>query len=228
MQTVLLTEIPLVVDLPSLLDRLHLKERSRHAERLARMAEEASALARPKALYRPCLVRERRPDGIILEGVRFRSRVLAVNVAKAYRLFPFVATCGLEIETWSAGLETILERFWAETLKERALAAALGAMLTHLGTHHRPGRLSMMNPGSLPDWPLSEQRPLFDLLGDPAASIGVELLDSGFMRPSMSTSGIWFPTDEPFENCMLCPMKDCPGRRAPYDEELCRRKYGAR
>jgi len=44
-----------------------------------------------------------------------------------------------------------------------------------------------MNPGSLEDWPLTEQRVLFALLGDPQAAIGVRLTDSLLMcRPRRS------------------------------------------
>ena len=83
-----------------------------------------------------------------------------------------------------------------------------------------------MNPGSLPDWPLHEQRPLFTLLGDPASAIGVELLDSYLMKPVKSTSGLLFPAEDGFYNCQLCPMEDCPGRRVPYDSGLRDRMYG--
>ena len=81
-----------------------------------------------------------------------------------------------------------------------------------------------MNPGSLPDWPISQQRPLFDLVGK-AAEIGVHLTDSYLMRPLKSVSGILFATDVTYENCQLCPVERCPNRRAPYDPTLFDRKY---
>jgi hypothetical protein len=83
-----------------------------------------------------------------------------------------------------------------------------------------------MNPGSLPDWPLQEQRQLFALLGDTRAAIGVELTDSCLMLPIKSLSGLRFPTGENFENCQLCPRERCPGRRTAYEPGLYERKYG--
>ena len=50
--------------------------------------------------------------------------------------------------------------------------------------------------------------------------IGVRLTDSFLMVPMKSISGILFPTEVRFESCQLCPRKDCPGRRAPYDQAL--------
>jgi len=37
--------------------------------------------------------------------------------------------------------------------------------------------------------------------------------------PLKSGSGIWFPSESHYENCMLCPRTDCPNRRAPYDAD---------
>ncbi len=83
-----------------------------------------------------------------------------------------------------------------------------------------------MNPGSLPDWPLPQQLPLFQLLGDVEGLIGVHLKESFLMVPTKTVSGIFFPTETRFESCQLCPREDCPGRRAPYDAALFQSRYG--
>ena len=82
-----------------------------------------------------------------------------------------------------------------------------------------------MTPGSLEDWPISEQRPLFEILGDIQDAIGVQLKDSLMMSPVQSVSGIIFPTEATFESCQLCPRENCPGRRAAYDKNLYEKKY---
>ena len=79
-----------------------------------------------------------------------------------------------------------------------------------------------MNPGSLPDWPITEQAKLFSLLGDVKALIGVTLTESMLMLPTKSVSGVYFETERNFENCELCARENCPGRRKPFDEA----KYG--
>jgi hypothetical protein len=83
-----------------------------------------------------------------------------------------------------------------------------------------------MNPGSLHDWPLKEQRVLFDMLGDPKATIGVELLHTYLMRPAKTVSGLLFTTQDSYVNCRLCPREVCPNRRAGYDPALYATKYG--
>jgi hypothetical protein len=225
MDPTILDDIPWYVDFPQLMQQLGIREEDSLAEKALSMAAEAEAKGKPKALYKAGLIESRGEDHVVIEGLTFKSRVLAVNLAKVHRAFPFVATCGAELEEWSRSFPSVLERFWADAINGMALGASILAMLEHIQDQHHPGDLSMMNPGSIDSWSLSEQRALFALLGDPEESIGVELMESCFMRPSMSTSGIWFPTEDHYENCMLCPMERCPGRRAPYDEDLYERKY---
>jgi hypothetical protein len=76
-----------------------------------------------------------------------------------------------------------------------------------------------MSPGSLKDWDLNGQRPLFSVLGDVKGSVGVYLTESLLMIPAKSLSGIFFPTEIPFYSCQLCPRENCPSRRAKYNEK---------
>jgi hypothetical protein len=119
----------------------------------------------------------------------------------------------------------MLERFWADAIMEEALRAAFDALKDHLARQYDLGHTAFMNPGSLEDWPIEQQAPLFSLLGDPHAQVGVQLTDSYIMTPVKSVSGLHFPTEASFENCQLCPRDPCPGRRAPYDPDLYHTRY---
>jgi hypothetical protein len=225
MNSCFLSEIPFLLDAEQVLDKLHIKKGDRYKRTVQRMAGEASRLGNPRAAYRACRIVSRGEDHVVLEGVTFHSRVLAVNLEKVHRAFPFVATCGRELERWSGPFSEGIEPFCAAEIKQMALGAAIMALVSHIEANHHPGPMSMMNPGSLEDWPIREQVALFEVLESPQDRMGVELMESGLMKPSMTASGIWFPSQEHFENCMLCPMKDCPGRRAPYERDLFDNKY---
>jgi hypothetical protein len=160
--------------------------------------------------------------------VTMTSRVLRVNLDEAYRVFPFAATCGVELDEWASSLGDLLRAFWSEAIREDALRAASRAVHRHIVDSHGLGKTSTMSPGSLGDWPLREQRALFKVLGDTEAAIGVRLTESCLMLPTKSVSGIRFPTEHRFESCQLCPRGVCPGRRAPYDSELYGRRYQLR
>ena len=77
-----------------------------------------------------------------------------------------------------------------------------------------------MNPGSTPGWRLEDQRVLFTILRDVREQIGVQLLDSFFMVPTHSASGILFESEKGYLNCQLCPLENCPNRRAAYDQMM--------
>jgi len=221
-----LADIPFSLFLPALLKRTHTPEGSSNAVELARIAAEGAAVARPKALYQVAYITNRGENFVEIEGRRFDSRVLRVNLDQAFRVFPYLATCGMELQTWAEGFEDMVERFWAESLKELALGAAVQALNAHIDRLYQPGEVANMNPGSLEDWPLQQQIALFDLIGD-CNQIGVRLTDSLLMIPTKTVSGIRFPTTGKFESCQLCPRENCPGRRAPYDSALFESHYRA-
>jgi hypothetical protein len=225
MQETILNNITFEPDLGLLMENLRLKEGSSYVDDLKSLVSQAQAVARPKALYRVAPIEDKGDSTVVIDGVTFTSRVLRVNLEQANRVFLFVATGGVEVETWMQSVEDMLYQYWAGAIAEMALRSAIVALHEHLLERYRPGHISVMHPGSLGDWPIKQQRPLFDLLGDTKAAIGVELLESLLMYPTKSASGIYFPTEESFESCQLCPMENCPNRKAPYDETLYERKY---
>lgn len=222
-----LDDIPFALDLNTLLQTLHIQPASDDAECLTRMIESAEAIARPKALCHLCAVEHASMDQVALEGVTLTSRILRVNLNSTHRAFVFVATCGAELEEWAASIDGLLERFWADTIQEFALKTAIDALQAHIQARYQPGHLSMMNPGSLGDWPLSEQNALFSILGEKVAAIGVRLRSTLLMQPVKSVSGLLFSSGDTFESCQLCPVERCPNRRAAHDPALYDRKYRA-
>ena len=225
MSPVVLDNIPFRPELDGLLRRLHVSEGAGDAARVAELAAQAEAVGRPKALCKVAYVESKDDDSVVIGGIRFTSRVLRVNLDAVHRVFAFVATCGMELETWSQSIADPLEQYWADAIRAAALGEAHGALDAHIAERYRPGDTSTMNPGSLSDWPIEQQRPLFELLGRGPDLIGVHLTDSYLMIPRKSVSGVRFPTETRFESCQLCPRENCPGRRAPYDKDLYRRKY---
>jgi hypothetical protein len=226
MPVTLLDQVRFAADMPSLVTKLRIKDGSKHLDSFQALAAEAVEIGRPRAMYREAYVESKEDGAVVVDGVRFQSRVMRVNLEQAYRVFPYVATCGVELAAWYRAQDDLLQQFWAETIAEVALRQALTALRAHLKEQYRPKNLSAMAPGSLEDWPLQEQKPLFALLGDPEGAVGVRLTESMLMVPTKSVSGIFFPSEASFESCQLCPRAKCPGRRAPYDEGLRTDKYG--
>ena len=226
MTNYILEHIPFQINLEELTQTVRLKPGSPMLEDLAQMALEAQALANPKVIYRVALAEVDGDRTVHIDQGEFSSRVLRVNLEKAHRVFPFVATCGREMKVWADTHTDMLQRFWADAIMEQALFAAIQELDRRLEERYQPGPLSSMNPGSLEDWPITQQRALFDLFGDTRAHIGVELTESMLMIPAKSVSGVLFPSQEGFvASCQLCPREVCPNRRAPYDPALFDSKY---
>lgn len=226
MDRIVLDDLPFDVDEKGLSEVLGIQPDSDHASEFSKIMEEARSLAKPKAAFAVATANMAGEDTVEIGGVYFTSRVLRVNLDKAGIVFPFVATCGTEIDGWSRNIKDMLHRFWADTI----MLMALGCALNHLGAYLKErlgesAKLSSMNPGSLEDWPLQQQANLFLLLGNCAPAIGAELTESLFMHPLKSVSGIQFVSEEGFINCSLCPRQECPLRRAVYNESLYAAKY---
>ena len=220
-ETGVLSDIRFQPALESLAKRLRIRPGSRVLSELEGVFTAGVAAARPKAAYRVAYVEAREGDSLLIDGQRFTSRVLRVNLHAAHRVFFYLATCGEEMEAWSqAQSDDLVRQYWADALKEMALRTAMRALQNHLNRQFELPKTSAMSPGSLEDWPISEQRPLFDLMDGLDRTIGVRLTESMLMLPVKSISGVRFVTENRFESCQLCPRPDCPGRRAPYDSNL--------
>jgi hypothetical protein len=224
-ETIVLDPLPFALDRAAFFQILRVRPESAAAGECERLIDEAQAIGRPKAIYRLAFIDEHGPDYVVAGGVRFTSRILAVNLASAQRVFAYICTAGRELEAWAEGQTDMLARFWADRLNQAALQAAFAGFEARLRDEYRLAQTGRMNPGSLTDWPLGQQPRLFGLLGDVRAAIGVALTDSLLMRPLKSVSGLIFPTEESFASCQLCPRAVCPNRRAPYDPKLFERRF---
>jgi hypothetical protein len=236
MNTILLDTIPYTPSLPDLMKKLHIKPDSPNASELQAMVHQAQTIARPKAVFKAAFIEVNQSDRVIIDGVGFTSRVLSTNLEHLHRVFPYIATCGLELDGWAHSSSDMLYRFWADAIAESALRQAMKFLEAHLtgfflsstsdlAAEGKTPRFARMNPGSLEEWPISEQKPLFSLLGEGPEQVGVRLTESFLMHPVKSVSGIFFSTQEEYANCMLCPREVCPNRQAPYQPGLLEQKY---
>jgi hypothetical protein len=178
---------------------------------------EVRRVGRPKALYRVSYVEERSENWVSIDGVRFESGILHRNLQKVERVFPYVVTAGRELDSIPVESGDMMGTFCLDALKELVLEEALSHLERHIQKNFAPGVLAHMNPGSLRDWPLSQQPILFSLFGDVHDLVGVRLRESHLMDPIKSVSGIYFPTEIDFKSCRLCTRHPCSNRRAPYD-----------
>jgi hypothetical protein len=226
----ILDNIPVELDLEAVLRRLRLCNRNESIiKNVAEVLETARPVARPKAVYEVCYVEEKKADSVVVVGgITFTSRVLRANLDKVERVFPYVITCGRELESIEIPEGDFVKGYYMDQIKETALHLARAFLEEHLKKTFALGQVSRIAPGAgaAEDWPIVQQEGLFALFGGREKveeAIGVRLTDSFLMVPIKSVSGFFFPTEVKFESCQICPREHCFGRRAPYDKAMAER-----
>ncbi|MFZ2054642.1 MAG: vitamin B12 dependent-methionine synthase activation domain-containing protein [Candidatus Aminicenantales bacterium] len=183
---------------------------------------EVAGIARPlihlRAVCEISYIGVKDRETVKIGRVVFRSRVLRHNLDRAQKVFPFIITVGPELEKTAASVGDLLRQYYLEELANIVLEQGAGWLAEKLSRRWGFPGLSSMSPGSLEDWPITEQPKLFSLFGDTEKSVGVRLTDSLLMVPRKSISGIFFPSEEGFVSCRLCSRENCPSRKVDYDE----------
>ena len=218
-----LTNIPFDLEPERVLRYMRLRNKNKNIEEMVQeLIEIARPIAKPKAIYEVSYIDDRQGDTVTIDGVKFTGNVLRINLDPVERVFPYVATCGTELEEITIPSSDFMKTFCLDALKTVVVRTAVSHLSKHLTSYYALGEMSHMNPGSLDSWPITQQRQLFSIFGNVEEIIGVRLTESCVMVPTKSVSGVYFPTETRFESCQLCPRENCFGRRAEYDPELAR------
>ena len=215
----ILENISVNLSLETVRRRLHMKPDS-DMNQVRTLVDTVQQLIEPRAIYKVCYIEARSEDSVLIGGIRLSSQVLRKNLDRVERIFPYAITLGSKLGEKQNACSDILENYYLDCIGNLALTSVQKQLKKHLQSKFALEKMSSMSPGSLPDWPIEEQGPLFKLLGDVEASIGVRLTRSLLMIPAKSISGFYFPTEVSFYSCQLCPRKRCESRKAKYDETL--------
>jgi hypothetical protein len=212
-----LESIPVKLNAREVRKRLRMNK-DRHWQHVQELVEKAEPLITARAVYKAGYIDAKHDDAVTVDGVQLRSRVLRKNLDKVERVFPYVLTIGAKLEESARAQQDMLDRYYLDTIGNVALVEVRTYLEDLLRSRYGLGGASYMSPGSLEDWPIEEQAPLFGILGDVDRAIGVKLSDSLLMVPNKSLSGMYFPTEVRFVNCQLCPRENCPSRKAKYSK----------
>ncbi|MCJ7660831.1 MAG: hypothetical protein MUO67_16900 [Anaerolineales bacterium] len=215
-------DIPFELNIEALQKELKLKPGTEDSKSFDELAGLAQEISKPKFLYKSSFIDEKNTESITLEGVTFTSPAMRLNLDSIGRVFPYIATCGTEVEEIGSASDDILRNYWLNAIKLNLLEISIDVLMAQIDSRYKFSKLSSMNPGSgdATVWPIEQQVELFSIFGDVEAQIGVRLNSSFMMVPEMSVSGIFFPTETSFQNCQLCQREICDHRRAAFDQQL--------
>jgi hypothetical protein len=214
-------DIPLNLDVPSVIRRLNFHGDSRRVDEIsAELEARVRDITRPRAVYTESHPVRIGRDFVDIDGIRFKSRILNKALANVATVYPFIATIGKELDELKAPPREMLQSFSLDAIKTEVLIAAVDYLTEYLKEKFNLSEAALINPGELKDWPLAQQIPLFQLFGGREKNIGASVSRGGAMRPLKSRSGLLFPDDTGFISCRLCTQEKCPGRRAAYNAAL--------
>ena len=217
-----LDNISFELDSKSLAKTLHLALGTDDEKDFNVLLDEARQIAKPKALYRECFIKDKGENTVTIDNVSFVSRMLRVNLDKVERVFACVATCGNELDKINIPPDDFLKLFWLDNIKAVLLEFSIEHLNEYLNHKYMLGKTASMSPGSgdATVWPIKQQKELFSLFGDVEHFIGVRLTDTCLMIPNKSVSGVCFQTEINFHSCQICHREKCVGRKTPFDPEL--------
>jgi hypothetical protein len=209
--------IPVILDGGEIAQRLRFDPSRAGFESLDDLVHRARGLIRPRGAWEAAFVGARGERTVEVGPVVFESPLLGKNLERANKVFPYIITVGPELERAAAAMDDLLQQYYLEEMANLALEQAAAWLSGYLEVRTGVVGLANLSPGSLVDWPITEQPKLFSLFGDTEGLIGVRLTDSLLMVPRKSISGVLFPSEEGFVACRLCDRENCQGRKAPYD-----------
>jgi hypothetical protein len=220
----IIDDIPVRLPLGEIRRQLHL-DKDKRWEEVQTLIEAAKPHIAPKATYKVSYISQKLEQAVDIDGTRFTSRVLRKNLEEVERVFPYVITIGDKLKEKGSESKDLIKEYYFDVIGNIALSATRKFLEKQLQSRYGLDGMSFMSPGSLSDWPIEEQKPLFSLFGEEATPVGVKLTQHLLMLPAKSISGIYFPTEVSFFSCQLCPRDKCPGRKAAYDNKLAK-EYG--
>jgi len=220
MTTVL--NIPFQLDLDRLMEKQKIRPGRGAAHEFTELVESVQAVACPKVLFTTAYVQERGENTVTINGQTFVSSAMRANLAEVERVFPYICTCGTEVDAIPLEPGDFVRKAWLYYLKLELLSFCHPVLMRVLKEQYQVEKLASMNPGSgdASLWPIQQQTGLFALFGDVQSLVGVRLTESYLMVPEASVSGILFETAHDYQNCQLCQRENCPNRRALFDPVL--------
>lgn len=203
------------ITIGDMLAALRLKEGCPAVLELGSLLEHARKVSYPTAVYKPVSVTD---DGSHIYLAEYLAGdFLSERLRKSPIAIPHIASCGRELEDFSKSLTDYFLQYAAEVYKLLCLNEIRMSLYRTVSQYFdEESGLSALHPGTVKDYPLSELRVIFDILGSGAQEAGVVLAPSLMMYPDKTVSGIFYQSEKKCTSCELCPHIRCENRKTSH------------
>ncbi|MDI3536043.1 MAG: hypothetical protein PWP30_525 [Eubacteriaceae bacterium] len=202
-------ELPVDVDLDGLLKRMRLKADSPAADEYRNAIDWLKDRMIPRAIVKSCSVQAFAKHMLILDGIRYQSKMLHYLLKDHQQVFLYLLTIG----DTPADLHHT-EHYFFQSLKLPMMFGAMKHLKKRMLEETGYASLGMANPGLVPGYPIEGSRDIFDSFGSAAQKIGLTMSKHNVMVPVFSSSGIFFEDRHHYCECSVCPIDGCIGREA--------------
>ena len=121
-----LDNIPVRLELDSVVKKLRIRKMNEDFEKIIReLFGMVRPIAKPKAVFEISRVDNKQGDSLEIGGVRFTSHVLRVNLDKLEVVFPYIVTCGSELDEIEIPEHELLKCYFLDQIKEVIVRSAL-------------------------------------------------------------------------------------------------------
>jgi len=215
-------DIPFNLNSDYLSEMLHIELGTNLSKEFEELVSVVQEIGKPKALYKVSFIDNKDTDSVTIDDVTFTSLALRKNLDSVNRVFPYIATCGTEVDEIVIENDELEKKVWLYYIKLNLLQISIQYLMEQIKQCHKVSDLSTMNPGSgdASVWPIEQLKDLFSMFTDVESLTGVRLMKSLVMVPDMSVTGILFTSETSFQSCQLCHRANCAIRRAPFSKEL--------
>ncbi len=219
-ERIVLKDFPVEISEKSL--EVFVSRRHLHKVDLKAAIAAAREIAKPRAIIKWTDASVEEGNLVRVGSAAFQSVLLADKLKEQQRVLLIVVTAGDEIKE-SDRIENPLLR---DALTGAVLGAAMEYVFRFVAENFKLEEGGMLQPGSLPDWPIENNHALIAEIGGVQEDLGITLNEKGYMNPWNSCSGIYFAEAGGYKNCMLCKKLDCIGRRTEFNQEEYTRIFG--
>ena len=127
----ILETIPVELNMAEIKRRLHIS-RDQDLSLAQQLVDFSHKLFDAKAIYKICYIDEKHEEGVTVDGLSFRSKVLRKNLDQVERVFPYVVTIGPKFETEMRDCPDLLKKYYLDIIGTLALTSARKHLENHL------------------------------------------------------------------------------------------------
>lgn len=206
------------IDGDYLINLLKIEKSASMSKEALLIADKVKNIVKPKYIIKKMRIDKLGNNYVIINGVEFKSTILAGLIRENTRIFAFIATSGIEIEYYKDSITDIFKNYVLEQIAYLACLTVLKDVETILNSDFNTKGLISIAPGSLPGWDISELKNILKLFQGEHTKIGVDVTDGGMINPVKSICGLFIESKLPLHRCEICIRKDCAFRETEFDE----------